>query len=71
LERRVQANHRQGVDMYFQTSKPGTLYISGISPSDTLFTGWAVSGVKMARVQSGRVCGTAGTRAVMLREKAK
>lgn len=26
-----------------------------------LFTGWMVSGIEMARVRFGRLCGTAGT----------
>ena len=60
--RRVQANHRSGVENNPTTSKPGDTTAPGMSPSDTLLTGWAVSGVKVARAWSGRVRGTAGTR---------
>ena len=30
-------------------------------PIGSLLTGWAVSGIEMARSQSGLLCGTAGT----------
>lgn len=36
-----------------------------------LLTGWTVSGIEMARARFWLLCGTAGTCAVMLREKAK
>jgi hypothetical protein len=40
-------------------------------PIRNLFTGWAVSGVEVARSRFGLSCGTAGTCAAMLRKKAK
>jgi hypothetical protein len=49
--RRVQANHRSGVDTDCMTSKPGATSIPGMSPSGGLVTGWAVSGIEMARAR--------------------
>jgi len=46
--RRVQANHRSGIDRDTKTSKPGATIPPGTSPADILLTGWAVSGVKVA-----------------------
>ena len=46
--RRVQANQRSGIETNMTTSKPEYTFASGMSPSDTLLTGWAVSGVKLA-----------------------
>ena len=60
--RRVQANHRSGVVTDYMTSKPGATSIPGISPSDSLLTGWTVSGIEMARARFRRFSGTAGTR---------
>ena len=44
------------------TSKPGATTIPGMSPSENLLTGWAVSGIEMARARFRRFSGTAGTR---------
>ena len=71
FRRRVQANHHKGVVTDELTSKPGATTIPGTSPSDSLLTGWTVSGVEVARSESRHFHGTAGTRAVMLREEAK
>ena len=40
-------------------------------PIGNLLTGWAVSGIEMARSRFGLLCGTAGTCVVMLREPVK
>ena len=40
-------------------------------PIGSLLTGWVVSGIEMARARFRRFGGTAGTRTVMRRERAK
>jgi hypothetical protein len=60
--RRVHANHRSGAVTDYPTSKPGATTTPGMSPSESLLTGWAVSGIEMARARSRRFSGTAGTR---------
>ena len=40
-------------------------------PTGSLLTGWVVSGIEMARARFRRFGGTAGTRPVMRRERAK
>jgi len=61
--RRASANHHIGVVTDIPTSKPKATTTFGTSPSDILLTGWAVSGVEVARARFRRVHGTAGTRA--------
>jgi len=41
--------------------RTGEVMLPRDKPIGNLFTGWAVSGIEMARARSGLLCGTAGT----------
>lgn len=64
-------NHHSSVETDLDDIKTGEVMLPRDKPIGNLLTGWAVSGIEMARVRSGLSCGTAGTCAVMPREKAK
>lgn len=63
--RRAKANHRSGVESNSGDIKTRERSPLWDEPIGNLFTGWVVSGVKVARARSRRVRGTAGTRASM------
>lgn len=64
-------NHRSSVETSLDDIKTGEVMLLRDKPIGNLLTGWAVSGIEMARAWSGLLCGTAGTCAAMLRETAK
>ena len=64
-------NHHSSVETVLDDIKTGEVMLPRDEPIGNLFTGWAVSGIEMARARFGLLCGTAGTCAVMLRETAK
>ena len=64
-------NHRSSVESALDDIKTGEVMLPRDEPIGNLLTGWAVSGIEMARAWSGLLCGTAGTCAAMLRETAK
>lgn len=64
-------NHRSSVENALDDIKTGEVMLPRDKPIGDLFTGWAVSGIEMARSRFGLLCGTAGTCAAMLRETAK
>lgn len=70
-KRRTPVNHRSSVESTLDDIKTGVIMLLRDKPIGDLLTGWAVSGIEMARVRSGLFCGTAGTCAVMTRETAK
>ena len=64
-------NHRSSVESALDDIKTGEVMLPRDKSIGNLFTGWAVSGIEMARARFGLLCGTAGTCVVMLREPAK
>ncbi len=54
-------NHYQSVEIHLDDIKTGDGKLSRDEPIGYLFTGWAMSGIKMARAQFRLFCGTAGT----------
>ena len=64
-------NHRLSVESPIDDIKTGEVLLPRDKPIGCLLTGWAVSGIEMARAWSGLLCGTAGTCVAMLRETAK
>ena len=64
-------NHRSSVETILDDIKTGEVMLLRDEPIGSLLTGWAVSGIEMARAWSGLLCGTAGTCVAMLRETAK
>ena len=64
-------NHRSSVESALDDIKTGEVMLLRDKPIGNLLTGWAVSGIEMARARSGLLCGTAGTCAAMLRKTAK
>ena len=64
-------NHRSSVESDLDDIKTGGVMLLRDKPIGNLLTGWAVSGIEMARARFGLLCGTAGACAVMLRETAK
>ena len=64
-------NHRSSVESALDDIKTGEVMLLRDKPIGNLLTGWAVSGIEMARAWPGLLCGTAGTCAAMLRETAK
>ena len=54
-------NHYSSVETALDDIKTGEVMLLRDEPIGNLFTGWAVSGIEMARVRSGLLCGTAGT----------
>ena len=64
-------NHRLSVESALDDIKTGEVMLLRDKPIGNLLTGWAVSGIEMARAWSGLLCGTAGTCVAMLRETAK
>ena len=64
-------NHRTSVENILDDIKTGVFMLLRDEPIGNLFTGWAVSGIEMARARFGLLCGTAGTCVVMLRETVK
>ena len=69
--RRTPVNHRSSVENILDDIKTGEVILLRDEPIGDLFTGWAVSGIEMARARFGLFCGTAGTCVVMLRETVK
>ena len=69
--RRTPVNHRSSVERALDDIKTGEVMLPRDEPTGNLFTGWAVSGIEMARARFGLLCGTAGTCVVMLRETVK
>ena len=69
--RRTPVNHRSNVESVLDDIKTGEVMLLRDEPIGNLLTGWVVSGIEMARVRFGLLCGTAGTCAVMSREKVK
>ncbi len=68
--RRTPANHRKRVEIVRRHQNRGVILLRD-EPIGNLLTGWAVSGIEMARARFGLLCGTAGTCVVMLRETVK
>ena len=54
-------NHHSSVESALDDIKTREVMLPWDEPIGNLFTGWAVSGIEMARAQSGLLCGTAGT----------
>ena len=63
--------HRSSVETSLDDIKTGEVMLPRDKPIGNLLTGWAVSGIEMARAWSGLLCGTAVTCVAMLRETAK
>jgi len=64
-------NHHSSVETAIDDIKTGEVMLPRDKPTGNLLTGWAVSGIEMARARFGLLCGTAGTCVVMLRETVK
>ena len=64
-------NHHSSVESTLNDIKTGEVLLPRDKPIGNLFTGWAVSGIEMARVRSGLLCGTAGTCGCDVKEMAK
>ena len=64
-------NHRTSVENVLDDIKTGVFLLLRGKSIGNLLTGWAVSGIEMARARFGLLCGTARTCAVMLRETVK
>lgn len=64
-------NHHSSVETSLDDIKTGEVMLLRDEPIGNLLTGWAVSGIEMARAWSGLLCGTAGTCTAMLRETVK
>ncbi len=69
--RRTPVNHHSSVESALDDIKTGAVLFPRDKPIGNLLTGWAVSGIEMARARFGLLCGTAGTCVVMLRETVK
>lgn len=69
--RRTPVNHHSSVETVLDDIKTGEVMLLRDEPIGNLLTGWAVSGIEMARARFGLLCGTAGTCVVMLRETVK
>ena len=69
--RRTPVNHRSSVENALDDIKTGEVMLLRDKPIGNLLTGWAVSGIEMARARFGLLCGTARTCVVMLREPVK
>ena len=69
--RRTQVNHRSSVESVLDDIKTGVFLLLRDKSIGNLLTGWAVSGIEMARARFGLLCGTARTCVVMLREPVK
>jgi len=69
--RRTPVNHRSSVENILDDIKTGEVILLRDEPIGNLFTGWAVSGIEMARARFGLLCGTARTCIVMQREPVK
>jgi hypothetical protein len=54
-------NHRTSVENILDDIKTGVFLLLRDKPIGNLLTGWAVSGIEMARARFGLLCGTAGT----------
>lgn len=54
-------NHRSSVESALDDIKTEEVILPRDKPIGNLLTGWAVSGIEMARARSGLLCGTAGT----------
>lgn len=54
-------NHRASVESALDDIKTGEVMLPRDEPIGSLLTGWAVSGIEMARARSRLSCGTAGT----------
>ena len=54
-------NHHSSVETALGDIRTGEVMLPRDKPAGNLFTGWAVSGIEMARARSGLLCGTAGT----------
>lgn len=64
-------NHCSSVETVLDDIKTGEVMLPRDKPIGNLLTGWAVSGIEMARARFWLLCGTAGTCVVMLRETVK
>jgi hypothetical protein len=64
-------NHRASVENILDDIKTGVFLLLRDESIGNLLTGWAVSGIEMARARFGLLCGTARTCVVMQRETAK
>ena len=64
-------NHRTSVENVLDDIKTGVFLLLRDKPIGNLLTGWAVSGIEMARARFRLLCGTARTCVVMLREPVK
>lgn len=64
-------NHHSSVERALDDIKTGGVVQLRDKLIGNLFTGWAMSGIEMARSRFGLSCGTAGTCTAMSREKAK
>lgn len=69
--RRTPVNHRTSVENVLDDIKTGVFLLLRDKPIGNLLTGWAVSGIEMARARFRLLCGTARTCVVMLREPVK
>ena len=54
-------NHHSSVERSLDDIRTGEGLLPWDEPIGNLLTGWAVSGIEMARARSGLLCGTAGT----------
>ena len=54
-------NHHSSVETAIDDIETGEVMLPREEPIGSLFIGWAVSGIEMARAQFGLLCGTAGT----------
>ena len=54
-------NHHSSVESALDDIKTGEVLLPRDEPIGNLFTGWVMSGIEMARVRFGLLCGTAGT----------
>jgi len=64
-------NLRTSVENILDDIKTGVFLLLRDKPIGNLLTGWAVSGIEMARARFGLLCGTARTCVVMLRKPVK
>ena len=55
-------NHHSSVESALDDIRTGEVLLLRDEPVGNLFTGWAVSGIEMARARSRHFQGTAGTR---------
>lgn len=64
-------NHHSSVESLLDDIKTGEVMLLRDEPIGNLLTGWAVSGIEMARARFRLLCGTAGTCVVMPRKPVK